>query len=109
MVHEHTIGDVEYSAVYREMAFLPVTGLCPSGCIECPAATVRPPFVFGQPQVIIGVNNGEFALAQRYAAEGIAVANAAIEKYGPRSKLFQPNRNFNNDFNCSLPRELQKY
>ena len=30
--------------------------------------------------IIIRVNNGEFALGERDTAEGVAVANAAVEK-----------------------------
>ncbi len=67
------------------------------------------PFVFGKMPIIAGINDSVFAPSEEYAAEGIAVAGVAIGKYRARSKLFQPNRNFNNDFDCSLPRELQKY
>lgn len=78
-------------------------------CVKVSVPSVGVPFVFGQMPIIVGVDDGIFAPGQRYAAEGAAVADVAIGKYGPRSKLFQPNRNFNNDFDCPLPRELQKY
>ena len=45
------------------------------------------PFVFDQAVVIFGVNDGEFLLRQRNHSEGIAEANAAINKK-KRSKLF---------------------
>ncbi len=67
------------------------------------------PFVLAEPVKIVGVNDGVFALGQRYAPEGIAVANPPIEKNRLSDEPFQPIRNFNNDFDCPLPREMQKY
>ena len=48
------------------------------------------PFVFTEPIVIFGVNDGKFALCQGYAAERIAVAEAAIEKEQANARLLQP-------------------
>jgi len=80
-----------------------------TGCVEFSILSVGMPFVFGERPVIAGFNDSIFAPGEWDAAEGIAVADVAIGKYRPRSTLFQPNRNFNNDFDCPLPRELQKY
>jgi hypothetical protein len=65
------------------------------------------PFVLAEPVIIIRVNDGVFALRQRYAPEGVAVANPPIEKYQLSDEPFQPIRNINNDFDCPLPREMQ--
>ncbi len=67
------------------------------------------PFVLAEPVKIVGVNDGVFALGQKNAPEGIAVANPPIEKNRLSDEPFQPIRNFNNDFDCPLPREMQKY
>ena len=48
------------------------------------------PFVFTQRFVIVGVNDGKFAFSQGYSAEGIAVANATIEKEQANARLLQP-------------------
>ncbi len=65
------------------------------------------PFVLAEPVIIIRVNDGVFALCQRNAPEGIAEANPPIEKHRLGDEPFQPIRNFNNDFDCPLPREMQ--
>lgn len=67
------------------------------------------PFVPAEPVIVVGVNDGVFALGQRDTPEGIAVANPPIEKYRLSDEPFQPIRNFNNDFDCPLPHEMQKY
>lgn len=67
------------------------------------------PFVLAELVIIVRVNDGVFTLGQRDAPEGIAVANPPIEKHRLSDEPFQPIRNFNNDFDCPLPRELQKY
>ena len=46
-------------------------------------ATDGIPFVFGESVVIVGVDDGVFALGERDAAEGVAVANAAIYEGQP--------------------------
>jgi hypothetical protein len=38
------------------------------------------PFVFGEAIIIIGVDDGELSLSKRYSAEGIAIAEEAVEK-----------------------------
>lgn len=47
------------------------------------------PFVFREVSVIIGVDDGEFALREGYAAEGIAVAEAAVQKQQPEQRAFE--------------------
>lgn len=80
-----------------------------TGCVEFSILSDGMPFVFVKMPIIAGVNDSVFAAGEWDVAEGIAVAGVAIGKYWTRSKLFQPNRNFNNDFDCPFPRELQKY
>jgi len=45
------------------------------------------PFVFDQAVVVFGINDGEFLARQRNLSEGIAEADAAVNKK-KRSKLF---------------------
>jgi len=59
------------------------------------------PFVFRQPPVIIGVNDGIFAPGEGDTAEGIAVADAAIGKYGENYYAFNTYRDGNDDINNS--------
>ena len=67
------------------------------------------PFVLAEPVIIVGVNDCVFALGQRDAPEWIAIANPPIEKNRLSDEPFQPIRNFNNDFDCPLLREMRKY
>ena len=61
------------------------------------------PFVFTQHFVIFGVNDGKLALCQGYAAERIAVAEAAIKKEQANARFLQPFRyvESNSDFPAS--------
>ena len=67
--------------------------------VELLTVTHSTPFVLTQFEVIVGVDNGVFALGQRYAAEGIAVANAAIEENGKNQHSFKPNRDVDDNPN----------
>jgi hypothetical protein len=49
-----------------------------AGSVEFSIFSVGMPFVFGKMPVIAVVNDGEFALSEWYAAEGISVADEAI-------------------------------
>ena len=47
------------------------------------------PFVSAEAGVIVGVDDGVFALGEGYSAERVAVAEAAIEKQKPDDRLFE--------------------
>lgn len=81
MVHKHIIRDFEYLAVHGKLTLFSVSGSGTSGCIESSAHFNGVPFVFGQMIVIVGIDDCVFALGQRYAAEGIAVSNPAIQEH----------------------------
>ncbi|MFQ5772414.1 MAG: hypothetical protein ACE5HX_17895, partial [bacterium] len=51
-------------------------------CIEFSILSVGMPFVFGERPVIGGVNDGIFAPGEGDSAEGVAVADVTIGKYG---------------------------
>jgi hypothetical protein len=51
------------------------------------------PFVLAEPVIIVRVNDGVFALRQRDASEGVAVAEPAIQKYKENERPYQPFRN----------------
>jgi len=48
-------------------------------CVKGAAIFRGEPFVFVEPIIIIGVDDGEFALSEWYSAEGVAVACPAIQ------------------------------
>ena len=53
--------------------------------------------MFGKMPVIFRIHDGVFASRQRYAAEGIPVAQPPIQKYRKNYQPFQPCRNMNNE------------
>jgi hypothetical protein len=55
------------------------------------------PFELDQSVVILGVNNGEFALRQGYLPESIAVSQPPIQKHEKQKRLFEPMRDVNGD------------
>jgi len=55
------------------------------------------PFGPAEPGVIVGVNDGEFALRQGYAAKGVAISQPAIEKDRQDTEPFEPG----GDFDCN--------
>jgi len=59
------------------------------------------PFVFGKMPITAGVNDGVFAPGEWDAAEGIAVADVAIGKYGENTYAFNTYRDGNNEINNS--------
>ena len=102
VVNEHVVGDFEDLAVHLDddslAVFLEVgvadgvKGACASGDM---------PFVFAERFVVVGVNYGVFGLGQAYAAEGIAEAEAAIEKGDKYYWALQPSGYVNKDLDDS--------
>ena len=69
--------------------------------VELPAVTDRTPFVFGQPPIIIRVNDRIFALAEWYPAISIPVSNTTIEKNRENQYAFNTYRNIDDKLNNS--------
>jgi hypothetical protein len=82
--------------MHQNMLYLPFPSLHPFRVhrIEPVLYLSRVPFVFAEAIIIVGVNDGEFALRQRYSPEGVAVANAAVENDRLDTYPLNPNRNF---------------
>ena len=62
------------------MPFLPFLRSKTPPRVKLLAVTHSIPLVFGLFKIVIRVDDGEFALGEGYAAEGVAVAEEAIEK-----------------------------
>ncbi len=80
MVNEHAFRSLKYSTVHRKVSFSNAIYCGPSSGIKGPAVRIGVPFVFGETIIIIGVDDGELAPCERYSAEGVAVAEEAVEK-----------------------------
>ncbi len=61
-------------------------------CVKGAAIFRGEPFVSTELIVIVGVNDGKFALSKPYSAEGVAVANAAIQKHRKDGDALKPVR-----------------
>lgn len=61
-----------------------------AGGVEGSAVGLGMPFVFGEAAVIAGVDDGVFSLGERYAAEGAAEADTAIENRQASENLGEP-------------------
>jgi len=81
------VGRVENLAMHLNMLPLVFTQMNPPGGIKGVFALNHVPFVFIYSLVIFGVDDGVFALSERDAAEGVAVADAAIQKCKPNERL----------------------
>ncbi len=80
MVDEHAFRGFKYGAVHRKVSFSNAIYSGPSSGVECPAVRIGVPLLFREAIVIIGVDDGELAPREWYSAEGVAVAEEAVEK-----------------------------
>ena len=80
VVHEHSRRDAEDLTVHRKLTMFSIFGFGNPDGVEGFAPSGGMPFVFDKVEIIVGVHDGEFALGERYAAKGVAVAKPAIEK-----------------------------
>ena len=80
VVNDAAWGDFYYTAVHVNGARVFSCGGVALG-ITSVAVLSNMPFVFAEHFVIFGVNEGKLALCKGYAAESIAVAEAAIGEY----------------------------
>ncbi len=83
------VGRVENLAVHLNMLPLVFTQMNPPSGIKGVFALNRVPFVFAQALVVFGVDDGVFALSERYPAKGIAVVDAAVEQYQSHERPYQ--------------------
>lgn len=61
------------------------------------------PFVSTQAGIVIGIDNGVFALRQANASEWITIAQPAIPEQGYDDRLFQPGRYFDDQLDDFRP------
>ena len=87
------VGRVENLAMHLDMLPLVFTQMNPPGGIIGVFALIHVPFVFAQSLVIFRVDDGVFSPGEWDAAEGVAVAEAAIQKRKPNERLNEPVRN----------------
>jgi hypothetical protein len=52
----------------------------PTSGVQAGGAFSQMPFVLVQSLIVIGINDGEFALGQQYTPKRIAIADAAVQK-----------------------------
>ncbi len=67
------------------------------------------PFVSGKPEIIVRIDDGVFALSQRYPAERIAVPDAPIEKHRLDDDPNQPKRDGYSELNLAAPLQCVKF
>lgn len=98
------IGCFDNLAVHKEHRAIATFGrLCAHSVVTAgPADYV--PFVHGQTPVILRIDDSVLAPRQRYPAEGIAVANPAIQKHRPDEYPNKPERNMNADCDLAILR-----
>ena len=77
VIDQHIIGDFAYLAVHEVPASF-ARSVNPISRVERRAALGGKPFISGEPEEIVRIDEGELALSQRYPAERIAVPNAPI-------------------------------
>jgi len=94
MVALQAIGNIDNFAMHADCFSPPA--FSGRACSYGVKFTVNPgsgPFVLAQPVIFVRIDDGEFALGQRYSPEGVAVAKPAVQKHRPGQKILQPVRN----------------
>jgi len=103
VVNHKTIWGFRYLAVHRDdndLAGFSVSSMVFR--IKGVPCLVGTPLVPAEPIVIVGVNDGEFALRQGYAAKCVAISQPAIEKDRQDTEPFEPRRDFDYDLDGFL-------
>jgi hypothetical protein len=59
--------------------------------------------MFAEAIIIIGVNDGEFTLRQRYPPEGVPIAHPPIQKNKESYQPFYPRWNFDSNLDVPAP------
>ena len=94
MVNAHTFRRLKDAAVHPYyLSLCTFAALSAADSVEYPAFSLDVPFVFIYSLVIFGVDDCVFAPCEWDAAEGIAVADAPIQKCKPNERLYKPVRN----------------
>lgn len=74
-----TIGKVENEVVHTEIFPFLFFAVCERvNSIASVSTNIKMPFVFAYSGIIFWVNDGEFALAQRYSPKGVPVSQPTI-------------------------------
>ena len=81
----------------------------PASSVTGGAAGAGLPFVLAESLIIIGVNDGEFALREWNFPECVAVAQAPIEKNNQNDGFYHPLRNMHDNVDVSRPDKKIKY
>lgn len=105
MVDEQAGGVVHYLAVHVNifgLSFFVARGV--SLGVKSGGEFCGVPIILYQARVIFGVNDGEFASREGYAAKGVAEANPPIQEQDKDSRLFEPVRDFDNNFSHGFSR-----
>ena len=98
VVNDAAGGDFYYTAVHVNGARVFSCGGIALG-VTSVAILSDVPFVFTERFVIYGVNDGKLALCKGYAAERIAVAEAAPGEYSKDQYAFDSSRDGNDEIN----------
>jgi len=78
MVALQAVGSFGHFAVHADY-FSPFAELVPaSDGVKLAVIFADVPFVFDEPVIVIGIDDGELALGQGYLPEGVAVAQPAV-------------------------------
>ena len=100
VVNDAALGDFYDTAVHVNGGRVFSCGGVALG-VKCVAVFSDVPFVFTQRVVILGINDGKFALCKGYAAERIAVAEAATGEHSKDQYAFYRGRDGNYEINFS--------
>jgi hypothetical protein len=97
MVHHHAGGNLHDAPVHVNRSGPLSCGGIALG-VERMGIFRDVPIMFTEPLVIAGINDGVFSFRQGYPAEGVAVAQSAVQQHEPYGRPFEPRRDFDNDF-----------
>jgi len=90
VVAEQVRGDVYDLAVHPDsLSFCAVLCAYPASGVGACGAFCEVPFVFCESVVVVGVDDGVFFAGEGYSAEGVAVAEAAVEDSSGGTGVFE--------------------
>ena len=82
VIYEHIVRYLKYLPMHKDTALGAVFVFhITHSVVGTFTSASGVPFILGQPAVIIGIDDGVFALCQRDSAEGVAVAQAPVQKH----------------------------
>ena len=93
MIYEHIVRYFKYLAVHVEPPFGAVFGFhCTYSVVATFTSPGGIPFILRQAPVIVGIDDCILALCERDSAEGIAIAQAPIQKHRRPQQPYEPER-----------------